>query len=441
MTKKEIAVLSWDQAAAKFPKNHANQGIFDGLKEINASLKEEERFVYYTKYEFGEKIIHKGRLLLDDYEVAANQYKKSINDFKNDVGYSNDPLAIILTNYVEVYTENTCDEDSYPVPLNIIRAGDIFGVFGTLDLLTGCSNIENIKERDWYVVAGNVSFHIAFPFENQGMEDLIGGDGQPFYRKTLKYSTSSKTDRKIGFIKEHVKDWCVEIVYIPKHYLEKLKTLNLLYLENLLFKKGWQQSSPLRYAVFEDSTISDVLSTSLVDSINHDKIFLYKVYMYLLQCFSSPTFVYKPILGNQHIVSKAIEEFKTNNKRYFQRADAVEPLPFASGILEPDGWGILSYYHLPIIYNYHPLSLTKLIKDLEIIRTNVPEFLPSRTRYLLSHIYAFGNQGVTSNIQVQPRDEIRRLIATTFDVPMEKVNLSSKDFKNIILIKNENGVS
>jgi len=442
MTKKEITVLSWDQAEAKFPKNHSNQGIFDGLNQINSSLTAEEQFVYHAKYEFGEKIIHKGRLHLDDYEVAANKYRRSIDDFKKDVGYSNDPLAIILTNYVEVYTENTCDRDSYPVPLNIIREGDIFGVFGTLDILANCPNSDNLKERDWYVVAGNISFHIAFPFGNQTELELLSSELQPFFAESENTYTT-RGNHKVKFIKEHVSNWFVEVIYIPRHYLQKLKSLDMIFFENLLFKKGWHQSSPLRYALFEDTTISDLLSATPKKYLTHEKIFLSKVYLYLTQCFFKNAIIYKPLLSEDHVINKAIVEFKDRNQKYFQKSKCVEPLPFISGFLDEGGWGLLSYYHLPIIYNYKPESLTDLIKDLASLRSKIQgnQVIANKQRYILPKIYAFGNRGSTSNSLIQDSKEIKDFIAKTFNKAEEQVNLTSKDFTNIILIKSEHDIS
>ncbi len=138
---KKISVTTWADISAKVPKNSPNREIYSALDQVSKSLSDPGgNYVYIVRFEFGDKIITNGRFEKDDMEMENNAWNKTLFDFKTDVNYSDDPLGIVLNNYVEVYTENKSITDKnqiyqYTIPLKIIGKGDLFGLFGTLDYL------------------------------------------------------------------------------------------------------------------------------------------------------------------------------------------------------------------------------------------------------------------------------------------------------------------
>jgi hypothetical protein len=181
MSSRKISVETWQKVKDLLPKEGcANKSLIDLVSEISQEfIKEKLNYVYHLKLNFGDKIIDKGKFFSDNYEILENDFGKTLNDFKKDVLYSDDPsgmvddpLGLVLTNHIEVYTENKSElkkgkaslKYTYTLPLNTLYPGDLFGVFGILDKLSGIH--QSKMNRDWFARAGTISFGLAFPFHN-----------------------------------------------------------------------------------------------------------------------------------------------------------------------------------------------------------------------------------------------------------------------------------
>lgn len=468
MTKKSISVLSWETALKLFPKKNPNEEFSKLITEIcnqNQLKKSKKNYVYHTQFEFGEKLIDKGTISLDQFSVVHDtHFKKTNANLKEDLDYSEDPLGMVLKNHIEIYSENRSigskSADVYTVPLNIISEGELFGVFGALDHLIFCSdkktkkNIHSKKaSRDWYAIAGNICFKIAFPFENDTDSDFID---ETFRNKFLESQDKLEFvgEHKIAFVREHIysvdkadtenqndkKSWKVDIIYFPKHFFE-LKDQKLKKdLENSLLKVGWIQSSPLRYALFENKVISDILYRPTTRNLKHNKHFLNILYDYINKAGVGKVFVLKPLL-TEHILNEALSNFKEKYKDYFAKSRHFEPLIFMYGKIESKSdWGLLSIYHLPILLNYEIDSLNKLLSDLVSLNNKIQSDSKNQHKadYKLPELIAYGNTGGKkgSKVKVEKPEKLKtEFLSIKFKIEAKKINLTSKEFSNLILIK------
>jgi hypothetical protein len=445
MASKEIDVLSWDEAQKLLSsaKKSLNLELLETFNEISHLLKQKNNdYVYHLRLEFGDKIIDKGKMSLEELNVKLSSFKKTKEDFKNDIQYSDDPLGIVLNNHVEVFTDNKSHAGGnhwlYTLPLNTLESGDLFGVFGTLDYFSGIKNYTT--SREWYARAGSISYSIAFPFHNSFETEFLECLAK-YGHLSGKDEKQEETpgDNKVEFIKDFIEDWFVDIAYIPKHFFEEIPYELKRKICNILYDIGWKQSAPLRNTMFEDTTIYNLISNSRSTKFKHDKNFLNILYGYLFDAYNGNALVMKPLIDKEHVIHRAIKGFKRKNKNYFSINKAKEPLPFIFGRLKDDiDWGIVSIYHLPIIYNYEIQSLNILLKDLYSINNKIDGITNINNNYKLPKLEGYGNTGGKGTVKVQKTAEIRNLMSETFKIKCDKINLNSKEFSNLLLIKKEN---
>lgn len=456
MVKKQISVLSWNSALKLFPKTNPNQEFCNLITKICQKLKTSNKnYVYHTQFEFGEKLIDRGAISLDQFSVTYDaQFKRTDANFKEDLNYSGDPLGVVLKNHIEIYSENrsiSSKGDVYTVPLNIISEGELFGVFGALDHLIffseSNSNKPNSKKisRDWYAIAGNICFNIAFPFDNNTDSDFID---ETLRNKFLALENRHFTgEHKIAFVREHIYStkedkgkWKVDVIYFPKHFFEIKDKVLRKELENILLKAGWVQSSPLRYALFENKVIADILYRTTTRNLKHNKHFLNILYDYINKAGVGKAVVLKPLLKD-HILKEALANFKKQYPDYFSKAKHFEPLIFVYGKIEnKNDWGLLSIYHLPILLNYEINSLNKLLSDLISLSGKIQSDTgnPHRADYILPELIAYGNTGgkIGSKVKVEKPEKLKaEYLSVKLKIDGKLINLTSKEFSNLILIK------
>lgn len=447
MAKRVIQAISWAKARKILNKktNLPNEEFLTIMDEISEFLKTENKdYLYHLKLEYGDKVIDKGSIYLDDVEVLGNEYQKSRLDFEKEVLYSDDPLGIVLSNYLEVFTVNDSkgegsNGESYTIPLNMILEGDLFGVFGILDAITDVKLA--CTEREWYVRAGNVSFCIAFPFHNSFESALFNMETDYSHLSSFKEDSNetSPGDSKVKFISDLIKDWYADIAYIPIHYTQDLPQDLKGKLLPKLFEIGWKQSSYLRKSMFEDTTVSGIISSYTKRDIRHDKIFLGILFNYLFGLKSGDSLVMKP-LSCDHVINDALNALKELEKSYFNSPRSNEPLPFIFGPLEDnEDWGLVSVYHIPILHKYHIKSLNSLLKDFARIKHKIKKEVKNHEKYLnnLPNIEGYGNTGnrPDSEVIVRKSDDLKERLTTIFDIDRSKINLTSKEFSNLLLIK------
>ena len=448
MASREINVISWESAQILFQekKNTLNEELLGVLTEISEILKPEKNdYVYLLKLGFGDKIINRGKTIINKqnltdfdshFKVIGGAYKKNKLDFINDILYTDDPLGIVLSNYIEVYALNKCigsSDDYYTVPLNKIEAGEFFGVFGMLDYITDTSPSK--ESRVWYARAGTVSFSIAFPFHLDLYEELECES--LFTHLSGKQNKPEVTpgDNKVEFIRRYLDNWHVDIAYIPKHFFEKIPSNLKNRLYYYLFKIGWDQSTYLRNTLLEDTIIYDHIVSS--EKIKHDKGFIYLLYQYLYKAHHGDSIVLKPLLDEKHVVNIAIKEFKRKSNDYFESKKSLEPLPFYYDTLKNNSEiGFVSIFQLPILNKYNIISLHQVLADLHLIQIKIETYPNIDNIHMIPKIIGYGSTGGSAKVKQNDFNLLRPLIAKSFSIKDEKVlKYGARDFQNLLLIK------
>lgn len=438
MTKK-INVISWDEAKKMLPTSNPNKTFCDLFSKVCKDLKDSKKdYVYHIQLKFGDKFIDKGaRYSFEDngfsLENKINGVTKNKTDFKNDLKYSNntvDPLGMVLNNHIEVYSENellNISGSKYRVHLNSIKAGELFGLFGTLDFLNTDTEIGN---QDWYAMAGNSCFEVLFPFSNTTDYDKINNDSNS-NKSFLNTQIATNIDEKIKFFKEYVdicdKNWKTDIIYFPKHFFE----INNSEFKIKLYEIGWTQSKASRNFLFENKTLSDIIDT--IDgksALKNNKHLLNFLLDYIMKASKGKAYVLKPLKDDKHILSIALNKFKediftylTNSKNY------IPVILHYDTITNQNDWGCLAIDSIPILLNYPQINLNNLEKDLNEIKTK-------STGLSLPDFYTTADKGSGTD-RYKGRNTLENSIKNALGLSSNKISLTTKGLSNFIVINDK----
>lgn len=440
MTKK-INVISWDEANNMLPKSHPNEAFCNLVSKICTTLKESKQdYVYHIQLGFGDKFIDKGgRFLFEDngysFENKVKDISKDKTDFKNDLKYSNDtvdPLGMVLKNHIEVYSENELLNKSgssinkYRVHLNSIKAGELFGLFGTLDFFNADTEIGN---QDWYAMAGNCCFEILFPFSNDTDYGKITKDQNP-NKGFLSTQIATNVDDKISFIKNYINicnsNWKTDIIYFPKHFFE----VNNSEFKIKLFEIGWAQSKASRNFLFENKTLSDVIDT--VDSksaLKNNKHLLNFLLDYIIKASKGNVYVLKPLKDYEHILSIALNKFKEDISTYLNGKNSCTPVILHYDRITDKDWGCLAIDSIPILLNYPQINLNDLEYDLNEIKIK-------GTSLSLPDFYTTADKGSGTD-RYKGRNTLENSIKNALSLSKGKINLTTKGLSNFIVINDK----
>ncbi len=408
-----------------------------------------KNYVYKVRLGFGDRLIENGRLSTDSFQIGRNEFGKNISDLINDLNYSNDPLGFITKNHLEAYTKITSADrklGSYTILLKRIKNGEFLGLFGTLNYLSKIRTLNRFKQ-DWHVVSGNVCFNILFPFHNGEEKQLL--EDSFLSRNIIEWkSVFSNGENTAEFLKKYIPDWESEVLFFPKHYIDKLqKDSTHKELQLLLFNEGWKQQMTSQNALLEDTSLSDIISIKRQSGMVHKPFFLNLAYRYIVDSSRSKAPLLIPLKNSfEHPVCMAIDSFKKQNLEYFNRQKSAEPLPFIYDKLdESQTWGILSLNYLPVLYNYELQNSPQFVKDLRMIYSVIPNELKSE--YKLPDFRVFGNPGKTEKkaIEVLPmfiEEFLLKAYAQNFsfnssvskDRMKNKIKISCNVFTKLLLI-------
>lgn len=471
---KQISVKSWDDVR-KSLENDSNKNFCDSVSQICANLKGDNKdYVYQVKLQFGERIIEKGSRFLFENEGYILQHNpayspRNIKDFANELNYASDPLGMVLKNHIEIYTTNNCSnrerkidtyikgsfnskkEEEYNVPLNIIKKGDLFGVFGAIDFISKNTSIQTGNDLHWYAVAGNSTFILDFPFFHSKAPILDEKILSIFKQHSLIDTNGKKNSyysgkEQVDFVKEFLpKDFSVELIYFPKHYLEIDNSELKKDFHYQLLLKGWAQSSPLRSQIFENKILADVLKTT---SLNNDKQFILKLYAYLLDFSKGKSFTLYPLnhISDTHYLSDVIKNFKNSNN-YFNRSNSYEPIIYLYDNNIEKNFSLLSVRNLPILKDYHFTKHFEIIKDLKTVSRAFN--LVGKAAYELSNlltIEGYGYPGSNHKSGLTDREHLQEKILKELgfnennagSVSKKQILLSCGQFEDALLLKKNN---
>lgn len=443
-----VAKKRWEEIPEISSKDVSSK-LFSTINMIYESLEEHKRYAYVLEIDFGDFVIREG--VINKKDIKGFDLKS----FTDDINYSEDPLALVIQNQIEVYTINTCDnrrriikrydsnsdnsivEKEYIVPLNVIKKGDFYGVFGTLDYL---SKIELRAEHgmNWSAVAGLSSFILDFPFfystvniRDNYKEYFEQYDNKNYYP----YYYSGK--EQIDFIRCFLSNYKTRVVYFPKHILT---TENENLWENLhyyLLIKGWEQYSPLRSAAFHDKVYTDILK---IKTLKNNAEFIIKLFDHLRNVFLGNGKILRPLKPNEnHFLNDALRVFKENCRNYFnENKKHILPLCYIYDDSSSVDVGILSLTNLPILKNYKYTSLEDVINDLY----DLNKYLRNKPGYLLdldNRVSAFGGidrfNKYEKEFKTKGTSEFKKLIASLFHIgDNKKILPSSGQFQNAIVV-------
>lgn len=434
MTKKQISVLSWDNALKLLSPKKRNTEFCTIISAVSEDLKKQNKnYVYFIQFEFGDKIIDSGSIISFDEYAIENKMQgvtKTLQDFKNDLSYSNDPLGMVVQNHLEVYSENDLLNSSglklntYRVHLNTINEGGLFGVYGTLDYFNAD---ESKNASDWNVLAGNSCFEILFPFEN---DTVISEICKPLNgnAKFLNKKIASNVEEKIKFIKQYIgtcnKDWRTGVIYFPFHYISaKNLPLNIN-----LYKTGWDQSKSSRNFLFENKVLTDIIySLDSTVSFKHNKHLLNLILHYIIKSSNGEAYVLKPLKDNNHILNIALEKFKEDIFSFLHKGQKFVPVILYYDKLNERDFGCIPVDSIPILLNYSQINLNNLEADLFEIRDRANNVsLPS--------FYATADKG-SGNDRRKGRKDFEASIKSLLNLKDYKVSLTTKWLSNFIVIE------
>lgn len=457
MNNKSISVVSWESALNSFKKKKLNPEFCNLISQISKQFESSNKnYVYKVELEFGEKLIDKGVIPIEKYDIAANNFKVSNATLKKDLSYSEDPLGIVLKNHVEVYSINECinrerrintysgkgkyhvkGEWQYNVPLNIIDEGDLFGVFGTLDFITKNKTPSSIG-LDWYVVAGNSSFLIDFPFLHSKLDKIIDDRVQDIFKQ---YADGSNNNdyypgkEQIDFVKKYLPDFRTEIIYFPRHFLEMANEKYKKELHYNLLLKGWEQYSPLRHYIFENKILGDILKNT---ALKNESQFILQLYEYLKNLQNGKSLALTPLdpKTDKHILAEVIEKFKEEHKNYFSKSNCIMPVIYLYQKKKTSDFCLVSLSNLPILKNYKYTKLDEVIKDLKAVEAAFKKAGKAAYELITLSIEGYGNTGnkSVSSVETKGMKELHDLLINKLNLNKSQLILNGQ-FSSIILIK------
>lgn len=142
----DLQVVRWNQI--KQDVYRVNQTLAELCDRVAAN---KDYHLYKIRYPYGALIVDNGTFYLPTKRPG---FPISINDqdvtpsIRAALKYSQIPLCLVLDKSAEVFTET--EIENQVVPLNFFKAGDMFGLFETADMLT---NLDATKPT-WNVSSG-----------------------------------------------------------------------------------------------------------------------------------------------------------------------------------------------------------------------------------------------------------------------------------------------
>lgn len=434
---KVISVISWDEVLKNLPDDNPNKELCDIITTLCKDLKKENKdYVYRINLEFGDKIIDKGsRFLYEDNNYSIkNEYEnvtKTILDFKNDLSYSHDPLGMVIKNHIEVYSENQILKNNSPlrkyrVHLNTIKQCSFFGLYGTLDYLNNNSSSDNM---DWYTIAGNSCFEILFPFHTDGTMSKVKTNKNP-NKEFINKLISSECENKSIFFKKYInkvdKGWRTEIIYFPKHYIDRSDSDFKINLFNI----GWSQSSSARNFLFENKNISKIIdSVDNVYSLKNNKHLLTFILDYLIKSINGEAYVLKPLENSSHILNLVLEEFKNDIQEYLKSTKYCTPIILHYDTISNNEWGCLAIDSIPILLNYPRINLNHLEEDLRSI-------VNSENEISFPSFYTTADSG-SGNDRYNGRKHLINKIKSSLEIKKGEISLTNIWLSNFLVINDK----
>ncbi|MDR0427611.1 MAG: hypothetical protein LBH12_03290 [Dysgonamonadaceae bacterium] len=424
-----FSAIPWTHALELLSQNQVdNEFCQIATRVFDRITEEKKKYVYLVKYKFGDKLIDQGIMPFENLIPASGSFVSSCSQLQLDLNYSKDPLGLVLNNHIEVYSENNSSPDiTYNIPLNIIEKGDFFGLFGTLDYLSGQDNFQAHLKQNWHVVAGNASFEILFPFNNKTtFQATARTKVASVFTEENSYTEKNKMNFMKYYVNEVEPDWTTDIIYFPKHFFEGTND----HLKAYLYDIGWLQSSNLRNLSFENKIISDVLFKNSA-TLNHNDLFVSHLFSHIWKASLGEAYVLKPLetKKRKHILSGAFSLFEKQTED-----TTFTPILLIYDKLDVNNkdWGLIHENSIPISLNYKTKKLKLLSDDIIALSQKLKNIFFEQMPDI--SITTDGGKDIG---RVAEQHKLKKLIADRCSIDENQITFKKTHLSNFIIIRNQ----
>lgn len=390
MSNLSIVLEKWDQIKSKI--EGVNKDLFDLIEPIALILKKRKKdYLYSMRFKFGEKVIENGQMVAlakdengnyenlnrlsfeFDPEALTKGFDLNIRDmFIKDCGQDPDhPLAVVTKNYIEIsslhdphFSQDPKKVSRWPFPLNVIKEGDLFGVFGSVNSIFETYEKENYE---WNASAGKSCILPLFP----GITD---GQSSASYRNRFSKIFSDDTESPhdgIIFTANEILGDCnfAEIVIIPECYFKEeagdggelrgAKTR----LREFLFKIAWEQSKESREISFEDKVL-------LKHFMIKEPGLTFHLIKHIINIAEGNAFVLKPVSDNDgllfEVFKNLVDKFSGNSSQAQDLLNYATPVFMHYVKLDNKNPSGIEFIHSPSINMAWPEISAAQIRDIYI---------------------------------------------------------------------------
>ena len=326
-------------------KSNIPNDILSLLTKISEVLKE-NAYVYRLEFSFSELIYENGKLKLPD-SISDDEKNKISEDLFT---YSNDPLGLILENYIEVHTShNEEGDDVCIVPLKRINTGELIGTFGTADYLSGQKNGSG---SGWSISAGSKYFLPVLPSlfnKDYGrvIQEILGLTYIPGFRRDIKYNLHQH------FIDNYSEftEFKTVIIFFPKQWFENEGHL-FSSIREKIWEQCWKQTKDYRLDRTEFNDANELLYKEI--NIAPSAIPFFQPFPRVIeQLMNGEQLVLKPVdIGTNSILKKlekrlSLEFENSNHKEVKKFAAKLYEFDYLNGYKNDWGFLSLSLIHFP----------------------------------------------------------------------------------------------
>lgn len=263
--------------------------------------------VYELSYPYGALIVERSQFRAPC--GAASENCPACAEVIEAAAYSHIPLAAVVDGAAEVFLEEHRNDTAMSIPLRLLRVGDVFGVFESLEV--DASRAKG-REPQWHVSAGARSVHLLWSSREKPLLGTlarhirreIGRSDEPFLREiadgrlrlqhrwNLMYARPWELVRCLAPLV--APDWKVRVILLPKEWvLSEDRTLTEFKLT--LYRLGWQQSRLLRAEVASASSPLVRFPPTEYRGVGVDTVYLFQTAMHLLAIASGEAPALVPI--------------------------------------------------------------------------------------------------------------------------------------------------
>ena len=297
MSMYNINKIDWGKVQGRL--SNSNKKLYDLLLPIaNIIHVDKLDYLYVAQYAFGDPIIFNGRCLwLEKYRT--DKESRFINDFQRTTGH---PLSIIFENYIEIYSKqesfdiNSRQENEYDYPLNLIKAGDVFGVWESINVIQG----KEVEYSGWSAVAGKKCIITTLP---GNVRHKCSSQYRNSFSKIFDGCETSIEAFNSIIKKNNTKNYFVEVYMIPEYYylineddteqLKMHKTNLCLYIYGI----GWAQEEEMRISRW----VKDYTYKGLI--LNED--YCLQIRRHIINIIKRKSFIVRPVLSTDGLLYDA----------------------------------------------------------------------------------------------------------------------------------------